>query len=148
MKRAAIVAAAVGLILSNLPAQAKHKHYFKRHYNYHKTYTKNYKQSQRQTLTILPHPIGCPKTAYCGCGTAVEVFGEPIRDLWLASSWFKFPKAEPAPGMVAVRQNHVFKIEAVLGPNTVLAKNHNGGGHKSYLQVLSLNGYSVRNPKG
>lgn len=149
LKRAAIVAAAVGLALSNHVAeavQAKPRHTVTKHY---KIVKKPIKQSK--TLTSrqpLKHPPGCPKTSFCGCGTAWEIFGTPIRALWLAANWFKFPRAQPAPGMVAVKQHHVFKIEKVLGPNTVLARNHNGSGHKSYLQVMSLNGYSVRNPKG
>lgn len=98
----------------------------------------------------LNHPPGCPPTNFCGCGTAFEVFGKAIKELFLAANWFKFPPANPAPGMIAVRNGggHVFKIEKVLGPNTVLARNHNGKGHKSYIQVMTLAGYSVRNPKG
>lgn len=96
----------------------------------------------------IPHPRGCPKTNFCGCGTAFEIFTVPVRALWVAANWFKFPEAKPAPGMVAVRKGHVFKIEKVLGPKTVLARNHNSKDHKSYLQVMSLAGYSVRNPRG
>lgn len=54
----------------------------------------------RQAM-ILPHPSGCPRRAFCGCGAAVEVFGRPIRSLWLAARWLDFPRAAPAPGMVA-----------------------------------------------
>lgn len=46
-------------------------------------------ETQRSFLnrqaTILPHPPGCPRRAFCGCGAAVEVFGRPIRSLWLAA---------------------------------------------------------------
>src|SRR5688500_3899780 len=61
--------------------------------------------SQRRKLvagpgpTIVSHPLGCPSRAFCGCGAAVRVFGAPIRSLWLAANWFKFPRAAPAAGM-------------------------------------------------
>jgi hypothetical protein len=57
--------------------------------------------------TIVAHPPGCSRRAFCGCGAAVRVFGAPIRSLWLAANWFKFPRAQPAAGMVAVRRHHV-----------------------------------------
>lgn len=96
----------------------------------------------------LPHPAGCPKSLFCGCGAAVTIYGSPKRELWPASAWFKFPKTSPAPGMVAVRSHHVFVIKQVLGPSTVLAIDHNSGGGRSWLVVRSLAGYSVRNPHG
>lgn len=95
---------------------------------------------------IVAHPDGCPHTAFCGCGVALKVFGKPIRDLWLAANWFKFPKAEPAAGMVAVRRHHVFLIEAVLRPGIVLAYDPNSGGHLTRIHARSLAGYQVVNP--
>src|SRR3569623_3811587 len=26
----------------------------------------------------IPHPAGCPRRAFCGCGAAVEVCGKPV----------------------------------------------------------------------
>lgn len=95
---------------------------------------------------VVPHPAGCPHTAFCGCGASVEIFGKPIRELYLAANWFKFPRTSPAPGMVAVRQHHVFVIRAVHGDGTVLAYDANSGGHKTRVHTVSLNGFSVRNP--
>lgn len=142
MRRAAIVAA-VGLALSGHAAEAVQA---KPRQTVTKTYKKTKQTFQRKQL---PHPKGCPTNIpFCGCGTAVEIFNAPIRALWLAANWFQFPKAKPAPGMVAVKKGHVFKIEKVLGPKTVLAKNHNSKDHKSYLQVMSLSGYSIVNPRG
>ncbi len=97
---------------------------------------------------IVAHPAGCPRTSFCGCGAALEVFGRSIRELWLAANWFRFPKAEPAPGMVAVRQHHVFVIRKVLKPGVVLAYDPNSGRHLTRVHVRSLSGYSVRNPHG
>lgn len=95
---------------------------------------------------ILPHPEGCPRTAFCGCGAALDIFKKHVRNLWLAANWFKFPKSEPGPGKVAVRNHHVFVIRQYLGNNKVLAYDANSGGHKTRLHIRSLAGYSVRDP--
>lgn len=97
---------------------------------------------------VLPHPAGCPRRAFCGCGAAVEVFGKPVRSLWLAANWLRFPRAAPAPGMVAARRGHVFVIRQVLGGGKVLAYDANSGGHKTRLHVRSLAGFVVVNPNG
>ena len=96
---------------------------------------------------ILPHPAGCPRRAFCGCGAAVRVFGAPIRTLWRAAAWLRFPPALPAPDMVAVRPGHVFVIERVLGPDRVLAWDANSGRGLTRRHVRSLAGFSVRNPR-
>ena len=109
-------------------------------------------ETQRSFLqrgaTILPHPPGCPRRAFCGCGAAVEVFGRPIRSLWLAARWLDFPRASPAPGMVAARRGHVFVIKQVLGNGQVLAYDANSGGRRTRLHVRSLTGFAVVNPHG
>jgi hypothetical protein len=96
---------------------------------------------------ILPHPPGCPRRLFCGCGAAVRIFGAPIRALWPSIAWFQFPPAAPAPGMVAVRRGHVFVIEAVVSPGRVLAYDANSGRGLTRRHVRSLAGYSVRNPR-
>jgi hypothetical protein len=99
---------------------------------------------------ILPHPRGCPKRLFCGCGAAVKVFGAPIRSLWRAAHWLQFPRADPAPGMVAVRaggkRGHVFVIEEVVSPTHVIAYDANSGKGLTRRHMRSLAGYSVRNP--
>lgn len=102
---------------------------------------------QRHATAIVAHPAGCPSRAFCGCGTAVRLLGSPVRSLWLASNWFRFPRAAPAPGMAAVRRGHVFAIEQVLGNGKVLAYDPNSGGHKTRIHVRSLAGYTVVNPR-
>lgn len=97
---------------------------------------------------LIPHPIGCPRTRYCGCGASVEVFGRPIKGLFLAAAWRKFPSAQPAPGMAAWRYGHVFIIQSVNGDGTVVAIDHNSGGHRSRIHTVSLRGYHVVNPHG
>lgn len=97
---------------------------------------------------IVSHPSGCPHSAFCGCGVSVKVFGHPIRNLYLASNWFKFPHAAPAPGMVAVRNHHVMYIEAVDANGNAVVYDPNSGGHQTRIHTRSLAGYRVVNPHG
>lgn len=97
-------------------------------------------------VTYLPHPAGCPRRAFCGCGASVRVFGKPVRSLYLARNWFRFPRARCAPGNVAVRRGHVFVIEQCYGDGTVLASDYNSGGHKSRRHRRSLRGFAIVSP--
>ena len=101
-----------------------------------------------QSVQVISHPAGCPRRAFCGCGASVHLFGRPIRDLFLAANWFKFPRAAPAPGTVAVRRGHVFVISQVLGGNKVLAHDYNSGRGQSRVHVRSLAGFTVVRPRG
>lgn len=101
----------------------------------------------RVATTIVAHPEGCPRSAFCGCGAAVKVFGHSVRELWLAANWFKFPRAMPAPGMVAVRRHHVFVLEQHLDGNTWLAYDANSGGHATRIHARSISGYTIVNPR-
>lgn len=96
---------------------------------------------------IVAHPKGCPAKRFCGCGTALKVFGRHRRDLWAARAWLRFPKASAAPGMVAANKKHVFYIISVVGSNKVLAYDPNSGRNKTRIHVRSLAGFSVRNPR-
>jgi len=112
---------------------------------------RNQQVSQRQVSyegEVVSHPAGCPWVASCGCIASVRVFGHPIRELYLAANWFKYPHASPAPGMVAVRRHHVFVIESVNGDGTVVAYDGNSGGHLTRIHTVSLSGYSVHDPHG
>ena len=95
---------------------------------------------------VVSHPSGCPHSAFCGCGASVRVFGHPVRNLYLAANWFKFRSASPAPGMVAVRNHHVFVIEQVNGDGTVVAYDANSGGHLTRIHTVSLRGMRVVDP--
>ncbi|MDQ8727509.1 hypothetical protein [Bradyrhizobium sp. LHD-71] len=46
-----------------------------------------------------------------GCGAAVHLFGKPLRHLWLARSWFAFPRAAQGHNRVAVRCGHIFVLK-------------------------------------
>lgn len=97
---------------------------------------------------FLPHPQGCPRVAFCACGAAVEVFGKPIRSLWPASAWFKFPRSHAAPGRIAVRRHHVFVLVRQEAGNQWLVKDYNSGGHRSREHVRSIAGWVIVDPHG
>jgi hypothetical protein len=99
-----------------------------------------------ETITTVAHPAGCPATAFCGCGASVQVFGHPVRELWLAANWFKFPPASPAPGMAAVRAHHVVVIMQMRGGDRAMVYDANSGHHETHIHEMSLAGYSIRNP--
>lgn len=106
------------------------------------------KPSQGPATQYLPHPAGCPARLFCACGAAVKIFGSARRDLWHTSAWMKFPRANPAPGMVAVNSRHMFVIDKVLPNGMVMAYDYNSGGGKSRYHIRSLKGYSIHNPRG
>lgn len=97
---------------------------------------------------ILSHPSGCPRRAFCGCGASVEVFGRPIRNLFLAANWLRFPRAAPAPGMVAARRGHVFVLRRHISGSTWLAYDANSGGRRTRLHARSISGFAIVNPHG
>ena len=102
-----------------------------------------------QAMLRLPSsPIQHPSRAFCGCGAAVRVFGAPIRSLWLAANWFKFPRAAPSAGMVAVRRHHVFVLEAYLGGDTWQVYDANSRRHQTRIHARSIAGYVIVNPLG
>jgi hypothetical protein len=78
--------------------------------------------------TLGGRPQGCPRS-FCGCGAAIRVFGRIVPDLNLAANWLRFPRASPAPGMVAARRGHVFVLEQHLGGDMWMAYDANSGGH-------------------
>ena len=92
-------------------------------------------------------PAGCP-WRYCGCEVSLKVFGRIIPELNLAYNWRKFPHSSPASGMVAYRSGHVFLIESVVDPQTVVAYDPNSGGHRTRIHTVSLRGFTVVNPHG
>lgn len=96
---------------------------------------------------IVPHPFGCPARAFCACGAAVRVFGHPVRNLWLAANWLRFPRAMPAPGMVAARRGHVFVLESHIGGSIWLAWDANSGNGLTKLHARSIAGFAIVNPK-
>lgn len=139
----ALVALLCALI--SVPAEARHHHRHHAHRHHHVRHA--HRAVVHVSETVVEHPAGCPRRAFCGCGAAVHVFGRPVRDLWLAANWFRFPRAMPAPGMAAVRRHHVFIIEAVLDRGLVLAYDANSGHHATRIHARSIAGYVIVNPR-
>jgi hypothetical protein len=90
-------------------------------------------------------PAGCPHS-FCGCGASLRVFGRIVPGLNLASNWLRFPRAAPAPGMVAARRGHVFVLERHVEGDTWVAYDANSGGRATRIHARSLRGYTVVNP--
>lgn len=104
---------------------------------------------------IVPNPPGCPRTLFCGCGAAWKIFGQPLRELayagrklnlWWAPDWMIFPKAAPAPQMVAVSSHHIFVLLEDRGNGNWLTYDANSGGNATRIHVRSIAGYSIHNP--
>jgi len=99
--------------------------------------------------SILPHPAGCPARQFCGCGVAVAVFGAPVRALWLAAEWpRRFPRAPPAPGMVAARAHHVMLLRQHIEGSIWVVYDPNSGRHRTREHARSIAGYTIVNPHG
>lgn len=96
--------------------------------------------------TLVAHPAGCPARLFCGCGASVRVFGHSVRELWLAANWYKFPRAAPAPGTVAVRRHHVFVLEADLGGGVWQVYDANSGRGGTRVHARSIAGYTIVSP--
>jgi hypothetical protein len=77
----------------------------------------------------------------------VRVFGAPVRALWLAASWFRFPRAAAAPGMAAVRRHHVFVLEQHISGNVWQVYDANSGRHRTRVHPRSIAGYTIVNPR-
>jgi hypothetical protein len=95
---------------------------------------------------IVAHPIGCPRTLFCGCGAAKEL-GLSDQSLWAVKTWYKFPRAAAAPGMALIwGERHVAAIRAVHGDSTVTVYDANSGGGLTRVHRISLNGLVVVDP--
>lgn len=124
-------------ILFMTPAQARHHHH--RHHHHRMT---------SEPGSVVSHPAGCPGRAFCGCGAAVRVFGRPVRELWLAANWFKYPRTSPASGMVGVRRHHVFVLESHVSGDVWMVYDANSGHRATRIHARSISGYAIVNPRG
>lgn len=95
---------------------------------------------------VVSHPSGCPWRAFCGCGVSVRVFGHPVRELYLAANWRRFPSTTAHSGAVAWRYGHVMFIEQMTGPRTAIVYDPNSGGHATRLHERDLRGYRFVEP--
>lgn len=87
---------------------------------------------------VVPNPPGCPERLFCGCGVSVKVYGHPVRELYTAASWRRFPRAECGRGRVAVWQGHVAYILACHGDGTADLYDPNSGEHLTRIHRRAL----------
>lgn len=106
-------------------------------------------------LTWLPslasaadRPAECPKR-YCGCAVSLKLFGKVVPKLNNAWNWQKtFPRAFPAPGMVAARHGHVMLLLAHHNGNEWVVFDPNSGHGLTREHVRSIAGFTIVNPRG
>ncbi len=92
-------------------------------------------------------PSGCPHR-FCGCAASLYLFGEIRPELNLAANWKrKFPRTEPASGMVAARSGHVFVLMSHVGGDEWMVHDGNSGGGRTREHVRSIRGYTIVNPR-
>lgn len=167
MKLTAATLLALAFLASPAAAHGRHHHHYRHHYA--QTHREGHREAFRDwgyerrsqarrpahgaryatAGTILPHPGGCPRTAFCGCAASIEAFGHSVRNLWLAANWLLFPRAAPAPGMAAVfGRHHVAIIREVYGDGTALLYDGNSGHHLTRLHRRSIARATIVNPHG
>lgn len=99
------------------------------------------------TVIVGGRPPGCPHQ-FCGCEASLYLFGEIRKDLNLAANWIrKFPRTQPAAGMVAARSGHVFVLMSHVEGNQWLVHDGNSGGGKTRRHVRSIAGYVIVDPR-
>ena len=91
-------------------------------------------------------PRGCPRR-YCGCGASLHIFGRIIPRLNLAANWLRFPRAAPAPGLVAARRGHVFVLKRHLYGKVWLVHDSNSGRGKTRVHPRSIVGFTIVDPR-
>jgi hypothetical protein len=98
---------------------------------------------------VVSHPAGCPYSLFCGCGASVEVYGHPVRNLYLADNWLAFPRASCAPGMAVVWPGrHVAVIRSCEGDGIATLYDANSGGGLTRVHKASLAGGVIVDPHG
>lgn len=109
-------------------------------------YTPRAVRASRQLGTVVGgRPAGCP-ARFCGCGASLHLFGKIIPSLNLAANWLRFPRAAPAPKMVAARRGHVFVLEQHISGSVWLVHDSNSGGRQTRIHARSIAGYQIVNP--
>ena len=98
-------------------------------------------------MIVGRRPSGCP-SRFCGCEASLYVFGEIRKELNLAVNWArKFPRTQPAPGMVAARSGHVMVLMSHVEGNQWMVHDGNSGGGRTREHVRSIAGYAIVNPR-
>ena len=152
----------VGCIALLFATGAEAKHSNRHHHRHHHSYLRKgvmpigyqkpvridtWPRSAQSLAGAAPHPAGCPRTQFCGCGVSVRVYGHSVRSLWLAANWRRFPRAIPQPGTVAVfGWHHVAYIERMLTALIALVYDPNSGHHQTRIHPRSIAGATIVRP--
>lgn len=142
-----ILLAASIMLLSVISAQAAHHQHFHRRFLIRHGSADYARVADRGS--IVAHPAGCPRSAFCGCGVSNRVFGRPVRSLWLVRNWYRFPRAPAVPGNVVLfGTRHVAYIEAVNGDGTAMLYDPNSGGGMTRVHRVNIAGLTIVSPQG
>ncbi|WP_439398523.1 hypothetical protein ACRQ5Q_14600 [Bradyrhizobium sp. PMVTL-01] len=147
MNKIALLGAGLAIALAaTSPAEAKRHHHHRHHQHRHHGQAVRV-EGARDTVIVGSRPTGCPH-AFCGCEASLFLFGKIIPTLNLAANWLRFPRAEPAPHMVAARPGHVFVLLRQIAGDLWLTHDGNSGRHMTREHVRSIRGYRIVNPRG
>jgi hypothetical protein len=103
-------------------------------------------QVSGQAQVIGGRPAGCPRK-FCGCATALKLFGKFRPELHLAANWLrKFPRTSPAPMMAAARSGHVMLLVEHVAADKWKVWDANSGGGLTRIHVRSIRGFVTVNP--
>lgn len=106
----------------------------------------HYRTFRADAATVIGgRPSGCPHR-FCGCALAIKIFGRIVPHLNLAANWLKFPRTEAAPGMVAARRGHVFKLLSHRGGSVWEVWDANSGGGRIRIHDRSIAGFAIVRP--
>jgi len=101
----------------------------------------------QREATIVEHPAGCPRSAFCACGAAVRLLGSARAAPWLARAWYAFKRTVAAPHMAGVRPHHVIALEYQVSGNMWMVYDANSGGRATRLHVIDISPYTIVNPR-
>jgi hypothetical protein len=77
----------------------------------------------------------------------LHIFGKIIPSLNLAANWLRFPRAMPAPGMVAARRGHVFVLEQHIRGKVWLVHDSNSDRGRTRVHPRSIAGFAIVHPR-
>lgn len=122
-------------------------HVRKSHPRRHHGARRSHKRIHEAARLIGGRPHGCP-SRFCGCALSLHLFGRIVPRLNLAANWLGFPRTAPAPGMVAARRGHVFRLIAHRGGSVWRVWDANSGEGRIRIHDRSIAGFAIVNPHG
>lgn len=140
--RLTVILAALCVVLFASSAEARPKHH------HHRQVPEGLQRVMAEGAgrVVGGRPAGCPR-AFCGCGASLYLFGKIVPALNLAANWLRFPRAEPAPGMVAARRGHVFVLKRHIRGKVWMVHDSNSGRGKTRIHPRSIVGFAIVDPR-